>query len=64
MVQVKGARSGLSLRKAAHGEATFHARPHCVIESVSCPAALKPEKPLGHWVGACGARVRGQTASD
>jgi hypothetical protein len=30
MVQLKGARSGLSLRKAAYGEATFHARPHCV----------------------------------
>jgi len=46
VVQVKGARSGLSLRKAAYGEATFHARPHCVFQCDSSPRTHKPEKPL------------------
>jgi hypothetical protein len=46
----KRARSGLSLRKAAHGEATFHARPHCVIQCVECLRTLKPEKSLGQHV--------------
>jgi hypothetical protein len=46
----KRARAGLSLRKAAHGEATFHARPHCVIQCVECLRTLKPEKSLGQHV--------------
>jgi L-ascorbate metabolism protein UlaG (beta-lactamase superfamily) len=47
---IKGARSGLSLvRKATHGEVTFHARPHCVAIIDGWRVDDKSLKTLGWW---------------